>query len=269
MSVPPIVSRPRDSLRAQVLRALATRIDSGALQPGDRLPPERLLMENYRVSRTVVREAIASLRSSGRIETQQGRGAFVLAPTFNHPYVVDASDLAKIGDVLQIMDLRIGLESEAASLAAQRHSSGQMREIRAALDRLEAGIKAAQPAVNPDFDFHLAIVRATGNAYFTDLFVQLGPCMIPRARVDLFKDDRRAKTRYLALIQQEHAQIYDAIARRDAEAARAAVRLHLTNSRERLRRALEQRAPLVAAPPDDAAGDASRAASRPGEVAAN
>ena len=64
--------------------------------------------------------------------------------------------------------------------------------------------------------------------------------MIPRARVDLFKHDRKAKVQYLQLIQQEHAQIYQAIARRDAEAARAAIRLHLANSRERLRATLEQ-----------------------------
>ena len=233
-----IDDRPRDSLTAQVLRALSASIERGDLSPGDRLPPERTLMEQFHVSRTVVREAIASLRSSGRIDTQQGRGAFVLAPPFAYPYVVDASDLAKIGDVLQIMDLRIGLESEAASLAAQRHTPAQLKSIRAALDALEAGIKAAQTGVNADIEFHLSIIRATGNAYFIDLFTQLGPLMIPRARVDLFKNDRKARVRYLALIQQEHAQIHQAIARRDAEAARAAVRLHLTNSRERLRAAL-------------------------------
>ena len=234
-----IENRPRDSLTAQVLRALSSSIERGELTPGDRLPPERVLMEKYHVSRSVVREAIASLRSSGRIDTQQGRGAFVLAPPFAYPYVVDASDLAKIGDVLQIMDLRIGLESEAASLAAQRHAPADLRRIGTALAALEAGIRAAQPAVSADIEFHLAIIRATGNAYFIDLFAQLSALMIPRARVDLFKNDRQARVRYLALIQQEHAQIYQAIARRDAEAARAAVRLHLTNSRERLRAALE------------------------------
>ena len=71
------------------------------------------------------------------------------------------------------------------------------------------------------------------------MFTQLGPSLIPRARVDLFKNDRKAKVRYLELIQLEHAQMYHTIARRDAEAARAAVRLHLANSRERLRAALE------------------------------
>lgn len=244
MSIPSIDARPRDSLTAQVLRVLSSQIESGALKPGDRLPAERELMETFKVSRTVVREAIASLRSSGRIDTQQGRGAFVLQPPpFAYPYVVDASDLAQIGDVLSIMDLRIGLESEAASLAAQRHSRGQLADIGAALENLEGGIRAADAAVSPDFQFHLAIIRATGNPYFIDLFTQLGPRIIPRARLDLFHDDRKARVRYLELIQLEHAQMYQAIARRDAEAARAAVRLHLTNSRERLRAARERSPP--------------------------
>ena len=93
-----------------------------------------------------MREAIASLRSSGRIDTQQGRGAFILPPPFAYPYVVDASDLAKIGDVLQIMDLRIGLESGGAALAAQRHAPAELRDIRTALETLEAGISAPRPA---------------------------------------------------------------------------------------------------------------------------
>lgn len=246
MSNPSIESRPRDSLTAQVRRALSARIESGELKPGDRLPAERELMEAFKVSRTVVREAIASLRSSGRIDTQQGRGAFVRSPAFAYPYVVDASELAKIGDVLQVMDLRIGLESEAASLAAQRHTRQQLGDIHAALETLAGGIKAAEAAVAPDFQFHFEIIRATGNSYFIDLFTQLGPLIIPRARVDLFGNDRKARVRYLELIQQEHAQMYQAIARRDAEAARAAVRLHLTNSRERLRATLE-RSPAVRA----------------------
>ncbi len=77
-----INKRPRDSLTAQVLRDLSARIERGELSSGDKLPTERELMVEYRVSRTVVREAISSLRSSGRIDTQQGRGAFVLSPPF-------------------------------------------------------------------------------------------------------------------------------------------------------------------------------------------
>jgi len=232
-------SRPRASLTAQVLRDLAGRIERAELKPGDRLPPERQLMEDYRVSRTVVREAISSLRASGRIETQQGRGAFVLPAPIAFPYTIDPAEAARIGDVLQIMDLRIGLESEAAALAAQRHTAAQLESIRLALEQLEADVRSADTAVTSDFQFHQEIVRATGNHYFHELYAQLGTLVIPRARVDLFKSDRKAKVQYLLRIQQEHEQMFDAIARRDSDAARAAMRLHLSNSRERLRVAME------------------------------
>jgi DNA-binding FadR family transcriptional regulator len=240
MSLPTIQSRPRDSLTAQVWRELSTRIDSGTLKPGDRLPPERELMVEFNVSRTVVREAIASLRSAGRIDTQQGRGAFVLPPPAPFPQFIDGSDLARLGDVLQIMDFRIAIESEAASLAAQRHTRRQLGEIHAALSVMEAGIKAADAAAALDYRFHLAIIGATGNPYYVNIFTKLGPLVIPRARVDLFGTDAQARKRYLDGIQREHAQLYHAIARRDAELARAAVRLHLTHSRERLRATLER-----------------------------
>jgi DNA-binding FadR family transcriptional regulator len=239
MSTIPIEDRPRGSLTSQVLRDLSGRIERGELKPGDRLPTERELMAAYRVSRTVVREAISSLRASGRIETQQGRGGFVLPAPVSLPYALGALDRATISDVLQIIDLRIGLESEAAALAAQRHTRAQLDDIHAALRSLEAEIGSADTSVQSDIQFHLKIVQATGNPYFTDLFVQLAPLLIPRARVDLFKSDRRAKIRYLQRIQGEHEQLYEAIARRDVDAARAAVRLHLSNSRERLRSALE------------------------------
>ncbi|HEY5308685.1 MAG TPA: FCD domain-containing protein, partial [Casimicrobiaceae bacterium] len=167
-------------------------------------------------------------------------GAFVLAAPVSFPYTIDPAEASRLGDVLQIMDLRIGLETEAAALAAQRRSATQLAAIREALDRLETDIRSADTAVASDVRFHQEIIHATGNHYLRALFAQLAPLLIPPARVDLFKRDRKAKVRYLQRIQQEHAQIYDAIARRDAEAARAAVRLHLSNSRERLRLAMEQ-----------------------------
>ena len=249
MSALPIQSRSRDSLTAQVLRELSRRIETGALKPGDRLPAERELMAEFNVSRTVVREAIASLRSSGRIDTQQGRGAFVLPAPVAYAPLLDATDLAKIDDVLQMIDFRIAIESEAASLAAQRHTGRQLAAIRDALAALEGRIRCADAGTSLDYRFHLAIIRATGNPYYINLFTQLGPLLlIPRARVDLFAHDPRARTRYLEGIQLEHTQMVDAIARRDAEGARAAMRLHLTHSRERLRATLERSAPARPAP---------------------
>ena len=230
---------PRGSLTAQVLRDLTQRIERGELAPGDRLPPERSLMQSYGVSRTVVREAISSLRAGGRVDTQQGRGAFVLASVMPMHYALDPSDAERVGDVLQIMDLRLALETEAAAMVARSRTEAQMESIRAAFDQLAEDIGRGKSSVAADVRFHLEIVRATGNAYFRGLFEQLSPLLIPRGRVDLFRRDRAQQRRYLEGVQQEHAQIIGAIARRDPDAARAAVRLHLSNSRERLRAALE------------------------------
>ncbi len=94
-------------------------------------------------------------------------------------------------------------------------------------------------AVVSDVAFHLTVATATGNRYFHDILKQLGKAIIPRTRVDsaaLAEDDR---TGYLGRVHVEHEDIYNAIVRKDPDAARAAMRTHLTNSRERLRRAQE------------------------------
>ncbi|SHK06225.1 DNA-binding transcriptional regulator, FadR family [Roseomonas rosea] len=225
-------------LTIQVSRDLQARIGRGELRPGDRLPTERELMARYGVSRTVVREAISSLRAGGQIETQQGRGAFVLSPAPPPPRL-DASEIGPLEDVVKLVEIRIALESEAASLAAQRHSAAQLAELDAISAAFAEALEEPDRSAAHDQDFHLCVARMSGNLYFAELLSGLSPNLLPRARVDLHRGDARAKADYLRRLLQEHAQIRDAIARADADEARAAMRLHLSNSRERLRRALE------------------------------
>jgi len=97
----------------------------------------------------------------------------------------------------------------------------------------------AGDAVASDFQFHLQIALSTGNRYFTDIMTHLGTSIIPRTRLNsarLAQDDQQ---HYMKRLSREHEEIYEAIARQDSDAARAAMRLHLTNSRERLRHAHE------------------------------
>ena len=109
----------------------------------------------------------------------------------------------------------------------------------------------------PDFRFHLQIAQATGNPYFADIMSHLGTTIIPRTRITAIRNhDRRGE--YLSRVNREHEEIYAAIARRDPESARAAMRIHLTNSRERLRIAQE------AAKAGDAAPSRPRPATRCG-----
>ena len=230
---------PRDSLTSQLVRELAAQIDSGTLAAGSQLPPERELMARYGVSRTVVREATSSLRASGRIATHQGRGAFVLSAPPAFRFSVDPAQLSTLRDVLQVMDIRVALEAEAASLAAARRTDAQLATIQRALSDLEASVGRSAGNSASDVAFHLAIAAATGNGYFSQLLEELSPRMLPRQRLDLFRNDRRRRIDYQRRLQQEHSDIYHAIERREGDAARAAMRLHLSNSRERLRRAFE------------------------------
>jgi DNA-binding FadR family transcriptional regulator len=112
--------------------------------------------------------------------------------------------------------------------------------MRAALDALNESASHASDAVASDFQFHLQIALATGNRYFTDIMTHLGTSIIPRTRLNSARLAHDDQQHYMNRLSREHEEIYDAIARQDSDAARAAMRLHLTNSRERLRHAHEE-----------------------------
>src|SRR5690606_12388976 len=125
-------------------------------------------------------------------------------------------------------------------LAALRRTEAQVQQLRDILDDFANHMrKKTGNAVVSDVAFHLTVAASTGNRYFHDILKQLGKTIIPRTRVDsaaLAEDDR---TSYLERVHVEHEDIYNAIVRKDPDAARTAMRAHLTNSRERLRRAQE------------------------------
>jgi GntR family transcriptional repressor for pyruvate dehydrogenase complex len=233
--------RPRETLTSQLVTALSDRIQRSVVKPGDKLPSEQALIEEFGVSRTVVREAISSLKARGLVATQQGVGAFVLKPAAANAFRVDEAQLTLVHEVIAVLELRAGLEVEAAALAAERRQAAHLAAMRDALDRMAAAIEAADDVVTPDLDFHRSIAEATGNRHFRHLFNYLGALLIPRARVETFKLNATAPQDYLRRVNREHEKIYRAIERQDATASRTAMRAHLGNSRDRLRRAFAQR----------------------------
>ncbi|WP_133648042.1 FadR/GntR family transcriptional regulator [Paraburkholderia flava] len=241
MSVPTLPAAPRRrarSLAQEVVDALTAQIEAGALRPGDKLPTETEVMVAQGVSRTVVREAISRMQASGLVETRHGIGSFVLDRV--HSSVgIDPATITTIRDVLAILEVRISLESECASLAAQRVTEDDLVTLQRSLDAIAAAARAGSDTVALDYQFHLQIARITGNRYFVDIMSQLGATLIPRARVNSARIAGDDAEHYMARLAHEHDDIYEAIARRDPEAARAAIRTHLTKSRERLRRANE------------------------------
>ena len=193
-------------------------------------------MAEYGVSRTVVREAITSLQAAGLIETRHGIGSFVRAVPNCFEFRIEPSAIMTARDVLEMLELRIGLETDAAAFAAARRTDGQIDEMRRVIKAFQANLGCAGETVEPDFQFHLQIAYATGNRYFVDIMRHLGTKTIPRTRVDVLQGSA-SHTQYLGLVNSEHKRIFEAILQRDPEGSRTAMRAHLVSSRERLRRA--------------------------------
>ncbi|SPB13702.1 GntR family transcriptional regulator [Caballeronia novacaledonica] len=227
----------RRSLTAQLVDALRAQIDAKELQAGARLATEAEMVQRFGVSRTVVREALSRLQAAGLVETRHGIGTFVCDAGTSPLLQLDPADVAGSIDALAILELRISLETESAGLAATRCDAARLATMRAALDDFSRSVGAASDTVSPDLRFHMEIARATGNRYFVEIMEHLGARMIPRTRITATPIPREQNAEYLMRVNREHEQIADAIERGDADSARTAMRLHLINSRERLRRA--------------------------------
>ncbi|WP_018606142.1 FadR/GntR family transcriptional regulator [Uliginosibacterium gangwonense] len=240
MNDSPIVTarrKPGRSLAQDLMDTLAEQIRNGGYEPGQRLPTEPEVMAQHGVSRTVVREAISRLQAAGLVETRHGIGSFVLAPV---PSAGELLAVVTLRDVLDMLELRISLETEAAGLAALRRKDEHLVQMRNAVNEFEQELMQGGKSVEADFQFHLQIALATHNKYFEDFYRHLGTTTIPRTRLDTSQLSEEPSSDYLTRTNREHADILDAIARREPEAARAAMRMHLTNSRERLRRVYER-----------------------------
>jgi GntR family transcriptional regulator, transcriptional repressor for pyruvate dehydrogenase complex len=228
--------RPR-TLALELVDALSERIRDGRLAAGDKLPTEAAIMAEFMVSRTVVREAISKLQAAGMVQTRHGIGTFVVGLGDSAAFRVAPEELGTLRDVIALLELRIGIETEAAALAAQRRTARNLTDMRAALDALERAVQKGGDGIGQDLQFHLEVARSTQNPRFIDLMNALGTNLIPRARLHTPEPSRDARRTYLRRVNAEHESIFDAIASQDAEGARAAMRTHLANSRERRRRA--------------------------------
>ncbi|QRX82469.1 FadR/GntR family transcriptional regulator [Glaciimonas sp. PAMC28666] len=239
LSPPSAPPKKHRNLAQGVVAYINDNICDGSINPGEKLPTESEIMRILGVSRTVVREAISHMQASGLVETRHGIGTFVLEPQQVQHLGIDPKTVITMRDVLSILELRISLEAEAAGLAASRRTEAQLQELRVALDTFRDCITNGRDTVASDVQFHLLIAQASGNRYFHDILSQLGTNIIPRSRLNSAKLAHDQLATYLERVTREHEDIINAIARQDPEAARAGMRIHLSNSRERLRRAQE------------------------------
>jgi DNA-binding FadR family transcriptional regulator len=221
---------PPRSLAHELVARLTTEITSGKIPPGSQLPTEQELIAATGVSRTVVREAVAALRAEGLVITRQGVGAFVPANA-RRPFRVDLDQLSSLRDVLDVMELRTGIEIETAGLAAERAAPAQIRKIADCLGAIDVALKRGEDAIDQDFALHCAIADATGNPQFRRFLEHLGRFIIPRETVR--GGPGLPRRVYGETFQNEHRDIVQAIRAGAVAQARAAMRRHLGNSRKR------------------------------------
>src|ERR1700759_1108068 len=177
------------SLSSEVVDRLAEQIISGKLPVGAKLPSEQEMMKGMGVSRTVVREAVAALRARGLVVTRQGAGAFVDRAAGRQPYAIDPEGLGSLDSVLDILELRMAVESEAAAIASERATAAQITAIGEALRIFNHAIISGERAIKEDFAFHLAIAAATQNIRFAEFLDYLGRVIIPRQSIRSFEGD--------------------------------------------------------------------------------
>jgi GntR family transcriptional repressor for pyruvate dehydrogenase complex len=219
-------------LAEDLVKRFEDQIGTGALAPGARFPTEKVITEDFGVSRTVVREAFARLAARGLLVSRRGSGAYVAENARYRAFQVTKEEVAAIEDVLKLLEMRIGFETEMADLAAQRRTDADLVAMRAALDAMERGTDV-DASVAADADFHAAIARATGNPYFERFTDFLGVRLVPSRRLYLQGGTVTSHAAYAKTINRDHKAIYSAIEAGDCPRARRSARHHMQKSFER------------------------------------
>ena len=229
----PVTSGAR--LSDQVADQLAAEIRRGGLAPGDKLPTEARLVEQFGVSRTVVREAVSRLKSLGLVDSRQGSGVFVQAAAPFTPLNFEARHAASQEAVVQMVEVRRALEAEVAALAAQRRTAADLRRIQSAVKALDMAVQQGGDGVSEDVQFHRAIADAARNPFLLQTLEYLGQFLHGATQVTRANEARRLD--FAQQVQQEHAAIVQALEAGDPEAARQAAAGHMGNAIVRIRSA--------------------------------
>lgn len=226
-------SGKRRSLTELVIQALNDKIDRGEYAPGAKLPTEPELCTEFGVSRTVIREAVASLKLGRRLIARHGVGVFVSDNT-TASSGTEFIDTRTLNNSMHVLELRIGVETECAAYAAQRRSDPHLRALKEVYARMEiVPVDDEAECARADFEFHLAVATCSENPHFTSILRSLGQEIIIDLRLKHAKADAKERKTYIRRIQREHGDILDAIETQDVTAARRAMRRHLNESLER------------------------------------
>src|ERR1700732_5004368 len=215
----------------RIYEDILEQIVAGEFKIGERLPSESQLGTQYAVSRAVVREALVRLHADGVTVTRRGAGTYVQRQPGRE--FLRLAPIGGVADLMRCFEFRIGLEGEAASLAAQRRTEEQLATIEEAFEELNRMNATGQVGVQEDIRFHAAIAGASRNQLFIQTLEALAIHVVNGMKITRTLSLTRSKKR-LALVQDEHRRVVEAIRESDVEHAREAMRVHISNARNRV-----------------------------------
>lgn len=227
-----LIEKPieRRGLVQEIADRLIAAIREDILKPGDKLPPERVLKEQFQVGRSSLREAIGALTIMGMLEAKPGRGTYVseLSATLVPAGQGARMDLtrAKVEEVIEARQL---LEEGIASLAAGRAETDDISQLERALEVMKANVANRRRFIRADVEFHICLAKAAKNAIFVDLISLL------RSRIQIWMEEAIQVPGLAQSGVSRHQRILEAIAAHDPSAAREAVARHLAEVADGLR----------------------------------
>ena len=216
----------RVSLAEQAADVLLDRIRSGEWALGGKLPGENTLAPQLGVGRSTVREAIRQLSGRGVLTTRQGAGVFVASLDI----VEEWDTVLRRAGILDVIEGRMAIESEAAALAAERRSPQELRAIRRALAQ-RAGHERREDLVDADMGFHRSVVASAHNPLLLEMFDRF----VPRLRESMIEMLRMRRAFDAVDDHEAHARLVEAIADKDPSEARKLSRGHLDSLKKGLR----------------------------------
>jgi len=230
--------KPKNSVKLadQLHDQLLDWIISGILKEGDKIPSENELCKSFKVSRPIVREAILKLQEEDLVATKKGIGTFVLdSPLKDLSKFVSAQD---VSDILESHEVRIALEAESAALAALRRSPEQLLVIKNAQLAMRKDFEESNLSIQADYEFHIGIAQATNNEIFVQLLENLHIGLRKTMAIGQELSRESVKSQISPnrnnQVLEEHQRILDAIEIQDQEAARFAMRYHITKIKQRI-----------------------------------
>ena len=209
----------------QVFDQIRELIFRRELKPGDRLMPERELSVALDVSRTTVRNAISKLVVMGLLEHRQGQGTFVRTPDPDRDNFLAAAMRTQDATLEDLLEVRMGLECNAAALAAERAVDEDIRFLEKSMREMEAEIKSGQLGTEGDVSFHIAVSYATKNPVQINIMRSFYDFLFHGIRENLAH--LYEKPEQIEKILEQHEHILDAIKKRDPDQAYNAMKIHI------------------------------------------